>query len=344
MYTAQKQLFETIDSFPTFCLSQHFKKVYQQGKKIFVKSSTPLLFIGERGTGKEFLAKSIHYLSSPLHYPFLVLNCAQFAFDHFEKKLSHYLSIISHADERTMKDGGQQKAGGTIFLRDIGKLTAHVHDKVFHLLKETCCKSMRSSSLSSPSIHLIFSYSQLAEKADDNQTVHETLNKIFHQDTLNILPLRNRPEDIQPLASFFVDQFSKEYAKEIGGIHSEALSLLKSYAWPYNVSELKNVIENAVLLARGPLLVTDDIRFNISKKSIALESFFCKEDFFKLDEIEQIYIQTVLRRVNNNKSKAAKILGITRNTLQKRIETFGKTSKRTLPKKKSRQQSLPLHS
>ena len=108
------------------------------------------------------------------------------------------------------------------------------------------------------------------------------------------------------------------------------------------MSELKNVIENAVLLSQNPLITREDIRFNISKKSIALESFFCREDFFQLEEIERIYIQTVLRRVKNNKSKAAHILGITRNTLQKRIDSLVKAESNRKTRKKSRQQTLPF--
>jgi transcriptional regulator with PAS, ATPase and Fis domain len=97
-----------------------------------------------------------------------------------------------------------------------------------------------------------------------------------------------------------------------------------------------------VLLAQSPLITREDIRFNISKKSIALESFFGREDFFQLDEVERIYIQTVLRRVKNNKSKAASILGITRNTLQKRIDSFAKAEIKHKARKKSRQQILPF--
>jgi DNA-binding NtrC family response regulator len=101
-------------------------------------------------------------------------------------------------------------------------------------------------------------------------------------------------------------------------------------------------MENAVLLAQNPLITREDIRFNISKKSIALESFFGREDFFQLEEIERIYIQTVLRRVKNNKSKAANILGITRNTLQKRIDSFVKAETKHKARKKSRQPTLPF--
>ena len=120
---------------------------------------------------------------------------------------------------------------------------------------------------------------------------------------LSILPLRDRPADIQHLATFFTDRFSKEYGKDIGGLHKSALDRLESWQWPGNVSELRDVIENAVLLSRHMLIMDDDIRFNVSKKFIALESFLCHEDFFTLEEIEKIYIQTVLRRMKNNKSK-----------------------------------------
>jgi len=147
-------------------------------------------------------------------------------------------------------------------------------------------------------------------------------------------------EDVQPLATFFTDKFSKEYGKEIGGIHSSALKVLEAYQWQGNVSELRDVIENAVLLSNGLLLVEEDVRFNISKKSIALESFLSREDFFALDEIESIYIQTVLRRVNNNKAKASRILGISRNTLQRKLVSFTEANKKTKAPKKMKNQPL----
>jgi transcriptional regulator with PAS, ATPase and Fis domain len=157
---------------------------------------------------------------------------------------------------------------------------------------------------------------------------------------LTILPLRSRPDDIKPLATFFMDKFSKEYGKDIGGIHSRALAMLEGHDWPENVSELRDVIENAVLLADGPLITKDDIRFNISKKAIALESFLSREDFFTLEEIEHIYINTVLRRMKNNKSKTAKILGVSRNTLQRRIGIFEEKPARKKRRKSDRQPRL----
>jgi len=342
MQTIQEHLIDTLDYFPTLCLSESLQKVFQQAKKIAVKGNAPLLITGERGTGKEFFAKNIHYLTSSLQQPFFLVNCSLLPFDHFAQKMEQYLAAIGKIPGD--KAAGSKASGnaGTIFLRDVGKLAPSIQGKVFDLLKELFAKFMRSSKPSVPSVNLMFSYSPIREKADIHSSCQEVLHKALHPNTLTLPPLRDRMEDIQPLASFFVDRFSKEYGKDIGGIHSEALSVLKSHAWPNNVSELKNVIENAVLLAQSPLIIREDIRFNISKKSIALESFFGREDFFKIEEIEQIYIQTVLRRVKNNKSRAANILGITRNTLQKRIDSFAKAETKHKARKKSRQQTLPF--
>ena len=339
MQTIQEHLIDTIDFFPTFCLSESLQKVFQQAKKITAKGTAPILITGERGTGKEFLAKNIHYLTSSVHLPFFIVNCSHLPFDHFANKMEQYLAAMGKNSDD--KAAGNKASGnaGTIFLRDVGKLAPPIQGKVFDLLKELCGKFVRPSK---PSVHLMFSYSPTREKSDVHSPCQEVLHKTFHPDTLTLLPLRDRLDDIQPLASFFVDRFSKEYSKDIGGIHSEALAALKSHAWPNNVSELKNVMENAVLLAQNPLITREDIRFNISKKSIALESFFGREDFFQLEEIERIYIQTVLRRVKNNKSKAANILGITRNTLQKRIDSFVKAETKHKARKKSRQPTLPF--
>jgi len=139
---------------------------------------------------------------------------------------------------------------------------------------------------------------------------------------------------------FFPLLHSKEYGKDVGGLHSSALKLLEAYDWKGNVSELRDVIENAVLLSNGSLLVKENVRFNISKKSIALESFLSGEDFFALDEIESIYIQTVLRRVKNNKAKASRILGISRNTLQRKLNTYADIVKKKKSSKKIKNQPL----
>jgi len=295
-----------------------------------------ILFLGESGTGKELLAKTVHYNLSP-QAPFLTVNCVKLPTDHYCEQIERYCSLLLGG--RGNAPAASNQCQGTIFFRGVDKLEGTVQKSVMHFLQE---KLDASGKRQRSDIQLMFSWDQSGAELEKHKNSEKNSYKIFNPCTLSILPLRERPEDIQPLALFFLDAFSKEYGKQIGSIHSGALQALEAHRWLGNVSELRDVIENAVLLAQNPLILREDVRFNISKKSIALESFLSREDFFKLEELEKIYIQTVLRRMKNNKSKAAKILGISRNTLQKKIDLFAshQASRKMSKKKTGRQQSL----
>ncbi len=323
---------KNIEYLPVIYLTQSMKHLFQQGKQLTEKQSPSILITGESGTGKELLAKSIHYTTAP-NAPFITINCLNLPFDHFQEKIQQCFSVFSDYTSNCSELSAASKS--TLFLRDIGKLDAQVKLSILDFLKK---EMLDTSSPERKHTRLFFSCNPNGEEPDipevfDSRTLDE-----FKPFMLSILPLRNRSDDIQPLATFFLDKFSKEYGKDIGGIHGNALKLLETYHWPGNVSELRDVMENAVLLAQNPLILKDDIRFNISKKSIALESFLSREDFFTLEELERIYIQTVLRRVKNNKSKAAKILGMSRNTLQRRIDSYDSSPPKNKTRKKNRNQ------
>lgn len=323
---------KNIEYLPVVYLTKSMKNLYQKSKKLIGSDYLSVLVLGERGTGKELLAKSIHYNLSP-NTPFITINCVNLPFKHFEEKVDKCFSILADMNTSLSKENIQKE--GTIFLRDIGRLEYNVQKNLFDLLRERLFEPGQGVKKNYKNISLMFSYDQNGLNPEAQKIFDHNLYKAFNPFKLSILPLRDRKEDIKPLALFFVDNFSKEYVKDIGGIHSSALNILESYSWPGNVSELRDVMENAVLLAQSPLITKEDVRFNISKKSIALESFLSREDFFKLEELEIIYIQTVLRRVKNNKSRAAKILGISRNTLQRRIDFF--TTRK--PQNKSRKKT-----
>jgi DNA-binding NtrC family response regulator len=310
---SRTQLLEkNIEYLPVVYLTSSLKQLYQQCEGLSEQHPGSILITGESGTGKELLAKSIHYSRCP-NAPFITMNCVNLPFDHFEEKINTCFSALT-----AYPDNGQSPARpqveSTLFLRDLGRLEAQVK----HNLLELLCEKVQSvKDNGGTPVRLIFSSKEPPENV--SRAKESTPIAPFHPYMVRILPLRSRRDDIPPLATFFMDKFSKEYGKDIGGIHSRALALLEGYDWPENVSELRDVMENAVLLADGPLITKDDIRFNISKKAIALESFLSREDFFTLDEIEHIYINTVLRRLKNNKSKTAKVLGVSRNTLQRHI-------------------------
>jgi two-component system response regulator AtoC len=329
---------KNIEYLPFIYLTQSMKNLYQKGQCLARDNYPSVLITGESGTGKELLAKSIHYNLSP-SAPFIIINCINLPFDHFEEKIEGCFSIFS--DMKVPFSEKNSASEATLFLRDIGKLDLTVQSNLFNLLKQRFFEPKKGLSNKFEKLRLMFSYNQNGLNKEVKKKFDTNLSEAFHPLMLNILPLRDRKDDIQPLAQYFIDKFSKEYGKDVGGIHSRALSILKSHTWPENVSELRDIMENAVLLSQGPLITKEDIRFNISKKSIALESFLTREDFFTLEELERIYIQTVFKRVKKNKSKAAKILGISRNTLQRRIHSFEAVPpKKKSGKKNSNQPSL----
>ena len=326
---------KNIEYLPVIYLTKSMMNLSRKGKELADRKHLSVLIMGESGTGKELLAKSIHYSLSP-DAPFITVNCVNLPFDHFEEKIES--SFLTFSDINDSSPGRHIYEKGTLFLRDIEKLECGVQKNLLSLLKERFWVPSKGGSKSVKNIRIIFSHDQNGLKPEVQKIFDKKTHQTFNPFMLSILPLRDRKEDVKPLAFFFVDKLSKEYGKDIGGIHSGALSVLKSYSWPGNVSELKDVMENAVLLSQGPLITKEDIRFNISKKSIVLESFLSREDFFMLEELERIYIQTVLRRIKNNKSKAAKILGISRNTLQKKVDSFNAGSPKRKPKKKTANQ------
>lgn len=330
------QLIEkSIEYLPVIYLTKSMKKLFSQGRKLVEKDSPTLLINGETGTGKELLAKSIHYYSSP-NSPFFTINCVDLPFDHFEERVDKCMSVLS--DNISLDGNTHEQHKSTLFLRNIGKLDGNVQVSLFRLLKERLSELSRNANHKQDRVQLIISCNQKSVKEGAYHLARRNAAEAFHPLEIEVKPLRDRVEDIQPLATFFIDKFSKEYGKEIGGIHSLALKALEGYQWQGNVTELRDVVENAVLLSGGPLLVKEDIRFNISKKSIALESFLSREDFFALEEIENIYIQTVLRRVKNNKARAARILGISRNTLLRKLNMINRPLKKPRTSKKAENQ------
>lgn len=308
---------KNIEYLPVIYLTQSMRELYQKGRYIAWNRHLSLLISGESGTGKELLAKSIHYNTAP-NASFVTINCLDLPFDHFQERIEGCFTHPQCGDPPNDSDGAEIGAP-TLFLRDIGKLDEQVQGSLLRFLKE---QILQRDTQGEDRARVIFSYNYNGVSRAIDAFIRESDVAVFNPFLLNIMPLRDRHEDIRPLATFFCDKFAKEYDKEIGGIHSAAIRELEAYPWPGNVSELRDVMENAVLLAQSPLITREDIRFNISKKSIALESFLSREDFFTLEELDRIYIQTVLRRVRNNKSKAARILGVSRNTLQRKMKEF----------------------
>ena len=339
MHNSIQTIDRNLAHLPVIYLTKSLKELSNNGKKIAGTNNSSLLIFGEKGTGKELLARAIHYSLSN-DATFVSINCANLTIDNFVNKINDWIEHLSDAENISHNETNHRKL--TFYISNIEKMETDIQNVFFDFLKKKVIESQNSSIINPVNLRLFFSVNENGQKQKICDIFDESLNKSFNPFLLSILPLRNRSDDIKPLALHFLEKFGKEYGKRISKIHSEAFNILQSHQWPGNVSELRDVMENAVLLSQGPLITADNIRLNISKKSIILESFLSNEDFFKLDELEKIYIQTVLKRLKNNKSKAAKVLGISRNTLQRRVDAFSteKPSKSKKNNKKSTQPSL----
>ena len=154
----------------------------------------------------------------------------------------------------------------------------------------------------------------LVDKGKFNKELYQAVSKR----SVHIPPLRKRSSAIVPLAMHFIKAFNREYGKEVKRIDADVRSYLTSYDWPGNVSELKNVMEHVVIISQGESISMKDMAFRSDKKMMSLDSLLLNGSFLSLDEMVALYVKTVLKKVKGNKSKAAKLLRVSRNTLKKK--------------------------
>jgi transcriptional regulator with PAS, ATPase and Fis domain len=229
-------------------------------------------------------------------------------------------------DARMQKRGLLESAdGGTVFLDEIGEMVPGLQAKLLRFLEEKSFKRVGGAGDIRVDVRVV---------AATNRNLEEQVAKGgFRSDLyyrLNVLPirlpsLREHPDDVPALVSFFVDMFNTEFKKRIGGVTVSALTMLKSYGWPGNVRELRNVVERAMLLAEGDRLDARD--FGALKAGlVAADSFDLPPGGVNLEELEKSLVVQALRRAGGNQTKAAALLGLNRDQIRYRIDKFDLTS------------------
>jgi DNA-binding NtrC family response regulator len=154
----------------------------------------------------------------------------------------------------------------------------------------------------------------LVDKGKFNKELYQAL----HKHSIHIPPLKKRFREIIPMAMHFMERFNRKYGKHVKKIDVDVRQYLESYDWPGNVSELKNVIEHVVIIAQGDNISMKEMEFKRERKVLSLDTLLMNGSFLSLDEMATLYVKTVLKKVKGNKSKAAKLLGVSRNTLKKK--------------------------
>lgn len=302
--------------------SKKMQEVYRIIDKV-TKNDATVLISGESGTGKELITRAIHFNSARSQKPFIPINCASIPDNLLESELFGY-------EKGAFTDAARQKLGmfelaneGTLFLDEISSLRLDMQAKLLRVLEEKEIQRIGGIKLIKVDVRIIS-----ATNSDLKQAIKEGKFRKDLYYRLNVVPLelpllKERKEDIPLLAEHFLSIYNKSFRKNIEGFTAEALGCLAAYDWPGNIRELKNIIERLVALKDSGVIEAQELPFDIFIKCRLVSDFKTEGDLRNAcDDFEKEYIKAVLDKVNGNKTKAARILGIHRNALFNKIKNL----------------------
>ncbi len=286
--------------------------------------TTTVLVLGESGTGKELIANLIHENSTRADGPYIKINCGAIPEGLLESELFGH-EAGAFTDARKMHRGKFEQAnGGTIFLDEIGEMSLSAQVKLLRVLQDGEFQRVGGSKTIRTDVRVIAATNASLEEAVAQKTFRKDLYYRLNVYPIELPPLRERLEDLPLLVSHFIEIFREKSGKYIVGISDEAMELLGSYDWPGNVRELENAIERAVVVAERRILSVEDLPeaiqhsdMNLREKNIEIEIGS------SMDEIEKRVITETLQFSGGVKKKAAKILGIGRRTLYRKLSRYG---------------------
>ncbi|OGP93330.1 MAG: hypothetical protein A2Z19_04975 [Deltaproteobacteria bacterium RBG_16_54_18] len=288
-------------------------EVYKTIAKVADTKSTVLLY-GERGTGKEMVARSIHFNSHRNERPFIPVDCASLAETLIESELFGHVRGAFTGALVTKRGLFEEADGGTVFLDEISNLNLSLQTKLLRFLQEHEIKRVGGMESISVDVRVIAATNQLLEPQVKSGRFREDLFDRLNVVFIALPPLRERKEDILLLATYFLRRFSEENHKSISHISPEVLEILTHYSWPGNVRELQHIMERAVILSIHPIILPEDLPGKVFDE-FKRTAFPPSEKPLSLKEVEREYVLKVLEEVKGNKKKASEILGIDRTTL-----------------------------
>ncbi len=291
-------------------------------------SDASILVTGESGTGKEVVAKGIHELSPRRGHPLVAINCAALPETLLEAELFGHVKG-AFTDAKTSRAGLFRDAtGGTLFLDEIGDLPLGLQPKLLRALEQRTARPIGGSVELPFDVRIISATSRDLQAAVEEGKFREDLYYRFNVIEVETPPLRARGNDVLLLAQHFISHFAEKAKKPLRGISHAAAERLSAYAWPGNVRELRNCMERAVALAQLEDIRVEDLpeRVRAYRASHVVVTGDDPTEFVTLEELERRYILRVLDNVQDNKTTAAKILGLDRATLYRKLERYGSKS------------------
>ena len=315
-------------------------------EKVAASEATTILIQGESGTGKDLVAKTIHYESSRQNGPFVAINCSAIPETLMEAELfGHEKGAFT--DAKQMKKGLFEAAnGGTLFLDEIGELSPLLQAKLLRVLEDQVIRRIGGVRDMQVDVRVIAASNRDLERAVREGHFRQDLYYRLAIIAIFIPPLRERTEDILPLVDFFIDWYNRKFKKAVRGVNAETRRLLMAHNWPGNVRELKNSIERAMILEDEPILRPVYLPFAVGHSARGgltafeassapatdggkqlpngrvLPRLYIPEEGTSLEEVERAMVELAMRQANNNQTQAARLLDISRDALRYKLKKF----------------------
>jgi len=285
-------------------------------------SSASVLITGDSGTGKELIARSLHFTSPRKNQPFVPINCAAIPDALLESELFGY-KRGAFTDARTDRAGIFVEAGGgTIFLDEIAELSPALQAKLLRVLQDREIRPLGGSRSEKIDVRIIAATNRDLDARLENGTFREDLYYRLNVVHIHLPPLRERAEDILPLGEHFLTASAARAGKSIRALSPAVKKALLGYHWPGNVRELENVIERAVALAGGEIIEMDDLPGMVRERKRADNLGSALARGMTLEELEREYIERVVVAEGGNKTRAAQKVGLDRKTLYRKLEEY----------------------
>jgi len=319
------------DSDQIIATSKAMKQILEMVKKIAESEASIILLQGESGTGKDLLAQAVHHLSRRNNASYLAINCSAIPENLLESELFGY-EKGAFTDAKTQKNGLIELAhGGTLFLDEVSTLDLHLQAKLLRFLETNTFKRVGGLKDIEVDIRVIAATNYDIELASREGKFRQDLFYRLNVCPIYIPPLRERMEDIIPLANHFISHYDVKFRKSIRGLDKEAQRLFLEYNWPGNVRELKNAVERAMIFEENSLITPKYLPIHLNGNSSSFPEISLDESSdqnLSLYEMEQKLIIQALKKTNGNKTQAARLLNITRDVLRYKIKKFNITPER----------------
>ena len=312
-------------------------------RKVAASEATTILIQGESGTGKDLIAKAIHYESPRQEKPFVAINCSAIPETLMEAELfGHERGAFT--DAKAMKKGLFEVAdGGTLFLDEIGELSPLLQAKLLRVLEDQVIRRVGGVRELQVDVRVIAASNRDLEKAVREGQFRQDLYYRLAIIAIFIPPLRERKEDILPLVDFFLERYNRKFKKAVRGLADDTRRLLLTHNWPGNVRELKNSIERAMILEEEHLVRPLYLPFSVAESGgrtvfertapadgaqaqangRLLPRLYIPEGGTSLEEVERAMVELAMRQANGNQTQAARLLDISRDALRYKLKKFG---------------------